>query len=304
MPLSGATNSIYLAPTFPCSRAKAMIGDVSEAFSSLTQYLEGRARLNPATIEAHRQWSQRAPDADSLSACFVDDDNVPEIRLALFRLHLASYPKGLSYLTENGEVDEIEAAAALVLRDLTAESREAMLAAPELADNGVLVVSLPDTRIRIVLHPECLSPASAGVTEQEASDLLLRRAADSRDGALTLLERMLTLRDVLDPELPDPLAIQTWHALAMRAHWPLCHIDTRVTKQHKEELGFILHSLATYDDLRAWRSSCLWAALDAFECAENDEAASVVRQEIAVLDRAHEAPLREPTNIWGSTGAK
>ncbi|VVD97161.1 hypothetical protein PAQ31011_01947 [Pandoraea aquatica] len=240
------------------------------AFGALTAYLESSEPLERHVVDAHWARIQTAEATPTFRSFFVGSQNDPEMRQALFRLHLASFPKGLDYLKSQDNAKRLGDDAVRLLRALNAETREAMLQTAELADNGMIVMTLPgggESPIRVVLHQEWMYTSDGGLSGQECCRLLLNKVEVERHGELTLLKRMQRLRLALSPSAPDPMALRVWYALSLGGRMTLCGDSPETTDEDKEDLGFALRGLATDAEMNALKYHCITWAEDAFRCA-------------------------------------
>lgn len=269
--------------------------DTSGAFRALTHYIESDGALDQGIFEVHRGRIQIADATASLKSCFVGDPLDQETRNALFRLHLASYPKGLDYLSDQDSLGTLGDDAMRVLHALCAETREQIFATPQLACNGMIVLPLPDTNVNIVLHPQCMRAADGFVTSLEADRLIRSKADVEEEGGAIFARRMLKLKVslMLDGRRVDPLALRTWYSILTTAHSQTC-FEPSVPKEDQVQLGLILHSLVRDMDLtlehvgssealNIVNTNCLTLAEAAFERSENLWDVAVVRSALVEL---------------------
>ncbi|ODP35573.1 hypothetical protein [Pandoraea sp. ISTKB] len=226
-----------------------------DTFEAFARYLDSTAPWDRKVIDAHRQRCLASGGSEVLDACFVGGRDDKALLQALFRLRVASHPNAVDYLAATGECGTIGDDALLALRALRAESRAALLHKIELTPHGLMVLPVPGSAARILLHPECLSEKDGAFTAEEACTLLLSKGHAVGPEPETCLKRMLCVRLAKQPRRPDPLALRTWCSTLLKAHEPFFE-RAEVTRQDMQDFELVMRWLADVDPLEGSGASC------------------------------------------------
>lgn len=226
----------FPVPNYPNQTlSESRIGRLSE----FTRKFDGGGVPSDTAIDTFMSHFAHMGVRDMLLGCMSDGDK-KRILCRAARCHVGTFGPGRDFLERRKLLHRVDQDSADLFGALPASVKETMMTRARVGDHGQIVLTLPDTGLRVPLGRTLLGTGEGALTTYEVRQLLMYE-----DGQLeSLLERFSVGLGRVDAQYPDNEACHVWNDLIERC------IDGKPIEQFSSDrttlslLGFALRALA------------------------------------------------------------